>query len=120
MHVKVRNALANDVVDGNECSFGAHGILNGGGQYADIRENGVKKCGREISDCAQVLPGNQQAMARKERAMVKKCDGVFVFENANGIEVAAGDFAECAFSDSCCEYVEIELRVCAFSFHFSA
>lgn len=98
MNVKVRDALADDVVDGNERPFGAHGILHSDGQNANVGENGVEECGRKIGDGAKMALRYQQGMPREKRAVIEEGKRASIFKNENGIELVLRDFAEDAIT----------------------
>jgi hypothetical protein len=94
--VKVRNALADDVVDCDEAAFRFHGVLHFAGELLGIGEEWTHQIGREIEQRRIVGFGNQQDVTGKKRVHVEKGHGDVVFENNFGFDFAGDDFAEWA------------------------
>ncbi len=92
--VKVRNALADDVVDCDEAAFRLHGLLHFASELLGIDEKRTYQIGREIEQCWVVGFGNQQDMAGEKRAHVEKGHGDLVFENNFGFDFVGDNFAE--------------------------
>jgi len=92
--VKVRNALADNIVDCNEAAFRLHAVLNFTGEFLGIDEKWTDQIGREIEQRWIVALGNQQDVAREKRADVEEGHRNFIFENNFGFDFACDDFAE--------------------------
>jgi hypothetical protein len=92
--VKVRDALADNVVDCNEGAFRLHGILHFTGELLGIGEKRTDELSREIEQRWVVGFGDQQDVARKERPHVEKGRGDLVFENDFGFNFASNNLAE--------------------------
>lgn len=92
--VKVRNALADHVVDCDEAAFCLHGLLHFAGELLGIDEKRTYQIGREVEQRCIVGFGNQQDMAREKRTHVEKGHGDLVFENNFGFDFVGGNFAE--------------------------
>lgn len=98
VHVKMWNALADDIVDSDERSLGMHRILHRHGYHAHIVENGVQQCGVKIRQRRRMPFRDQQAMPRKQWPVVEKDESIFVFPYAKGIPRIILDGAERAFT----------------------
>ena len=109
--VKMRDALADDVVHGDEGAFCFHRLLHSAGEHLSVGEKRTDQGGGEIRQSGVVCFRNQQDVAGEKRADVEEGDGDFVFENNLGFEFARNDFAEEAgFVLSCVELGCIQLR----------
>lgn len=92
--VKMRHALADDVVHGDEGAFSFHGLLHFAGKHLSVGEKRSDQFGGEIRQSGVVRFRNQQDVAGEKRANVEEGHGDFVFENNFGFEIARNDFAE--------------------------
>ena len=82
--VQVGNALAHPVVDGDERSFGAERLLDG---LREALSGGEQRCDffrRDVGQNFSVLPGDEKAMARKQRPMVEESQQLLILEDDRG------------------------------------
>ena len=93
VNMKMGDALADAVVGGDKRAFRLHGQLDGGREHFYILEKWRDERLRKILDRFKVIPGDNEAVAGKQGAMVQEGDGVRVLENAGAV-VVAHDFAE--------------------------
>jgi hypothetical protein len=105
VHVKMGDALTDDIVHGDEGALCFHGSLNGFGEQSNVEENGLDEGGREIGDGDEVALGDQEAMAREEWPVIQEGDGVFVLEDADARCLAEDDAAEGAATLSCGHFI---------------
>jgi hypothetical protein len=91
--MKMGDALADAVVGGDECALRLHSQFDSGSKHSCIREKRRYERLRQILDGFKVIPGNKQAVAGKQGAMVQEGDRVLVLKNAGAV-VIAHDFAE--------------------------
>ena len=96
MHV--RHALADPVVDGDEEAIRLHPGLDGAREALHVPEEGASELGREIEHRLAMEPGNEEAMAREQRAMVEEREEISVLEDQVSGELARGYPAEGALS----------------------
>lgn len=94
MHVQMWHALAHAIIHRHECSVGFHGGFDGPRQKLHVFEVRPNLIGRQISQSFVVFFGDNQAMTGKNRTMVEKGDGVFVFKDNAGRQVALDNLAE--------------------------
>ena len=81
MHVQVRNALADPVVDGNEGPCRLHGTLHSPADQLDAPEEAVHRRSRQVEKGLAVIPWYDEDMSVKERAAVQKGCRDFVLED---------------------------------------
>ena len=85
VNVKMRHALTDFVVHRYESSVRFHSRFDGLRQELNILEEWFNQITRQVSQRFIVLFGNKKAMARENRAMVKKSDcNVVLKNNASG------------------------------------
>jgi hypothetical protein len=94
MDMEVRDALADDVVHGDEAAVCLHCCLHFAGEQLCVGEKRADQSGGEIRQSGVVRFRNQQDVAGEKRANVEEGDGDFVFENNFGFEFSRNDFAE--------------------------
>ena len=99
--VEVRDALADDVVDGDEGAVCLHCCLHFAGEHLSVGEKRADQGGGEIGQSGVMRFRNQQDVAGEKRADVEEGDGDFVFENNFGFHFARNDFAEKARLAGC-------------------
>jgi len=99
MHVKVRDALADAIVDGDETAVGLKRGLHRLGQEAGSGEKGRNTIGRQIGEGFKVGPWDKQRVAGKERPGVEEGQNVPGFIYFGSREGSGGDLAENARSD---------------------
>jgi hypothetical protein len=92
--VKMRDALADDVVHGDERAFRFHHLLHFAREHLSVREKGPDQGCGEIGQSGVVRFRNEQDVPGKKRTNVEKGQGDFVFKNNFGFEFARNDFAE--------------------------
>jgi len=92
--VKVRDALADDIVDGDKAAFRLHAVLNSARKLLGIQEKGTDEVSRKVEQRWIVRFGNEQDVAGKKGTNVEESQGDFVFENNFGLHFARDDFAE--------------------------
>jgi len=92
--VKMRDALADDVVHGDEGAFCFHYLLHFAREHLSVGEKRADQFGGEIGQSGIVRFRNEQDVAGEKRANVEKGQGDFVFENNFCFEFARSDFAE--------------------------
>jgi hypothetical protein len=97
MHVKMRHALAHNIIDGDKTSLRLHCILHGHCQHPHIQKHRFDKRWRKVRKRLAMPPGNQQAMPGEKRPMIQKNKCVFVFKHPHTIDMAFRDFAKRAF-----------------------
>ena len=93
VNMKMRHALADAVVGGDERALRLHSQFDSGSKHFYIREKGRDKKLRQLLDRFKVTPGDKQAVAGKQGAMVEEGDSVFIRENTGPV-IIAHDFAE--------------------------
>ncbi len=92
--VKVGDALADDVVDGDKAAVRFHYFLHFSGEHLRVGEKWADQGGGEIRQSGVVHFRNQQDVAGKKWADVEEGHGNFVFENNFGFEFARNNFAK--------------------------
>jgi hypothetical protein len=92
--MEVRDALTDDVVDGDEAAVCFHCCLHFSGEHLSVGEKRADQGGGEIRQSGVMRFRNQQDVAGEKRANVKEGDRDFVFENDFGFEFSRNDFAE--------------------------
>jgi len=92
--VKMRDALADNVVHGDEGAFRFHYLLHFAGKHLSVGEKRADQFGGEIRQGGVMRFRDQQDVAGEKWANVEEGHGDFVFENNFGFEFARNDFAE--------------------------
>jgi len=86
--MKVGNALADFIVDCDKSSLGAHTFFDRAAQKFCVRKKRSGQAVRQIHQRLVMGPGDQQAVALKERAVVQKGDAGFIIEHDGGEQFA--------------------------------
>src|SRR5579859_5115486 len=94
MDVKMGNALADAIVGGDEDALGLHALLDGGGQHFYGGEKRSEQGIGQIVNRLQVAFGNDQAVSRKQRAMIQEGQRGFIFVDDVVSGWIAQNFAE--------------------------
>jgi len=94
MHVHMRHALADPVVDGHESSLRSKAFLNCESQQTRIREELSQHRRFDINQRIKMFFRNQKAMTREHRTMIQKGQAVDVFEDNGCRNSTADDLAE--------------------------
>jgi hypothetical protein len=81
MHMKVRNALADLVVDRHKSSLRGHAFLHSPAKNLCAAEKRPRKSAGQVHQCLVVCPGDQQAMTGKERAVVQEGHAGFIIQH---------------------------------------
>ena len=84
MDVKVRHALADLVVHGDERPLGPDRPLDRLSQPLGVPEQGMDQMIGEIGEGLVMLAGDQKDMAGKEGTVVEEGDGALVFHDDGG------------------------------------
>jgi len=92
--VKMRDALADDIIHCDEAAFGLHHLLNFSSEHLRVQEKWADERSGQIRQGVIVRLRNEQDMAGEKRAHVEKSHGDVVFENNFGFEFARHNFAE--------------------------
>jgi hypothetical protein len=94
VNVKVRHALADDIVDRHERAFAAGGLGHGTRQALRKGEERSYLGDGQIGKGRDVRPGYQENMAGQERASIEECDPRWLVEDDFGRSFTADDGAE--------------------------
>jgi hypothetical protein len=92
--MEMGDALADDVVDGDEGAVCFHCCLHFSSEHLSVGEKRADQGCGEIRQSGVVSSRNQQDVAGEKRANVEEGDRDFVFENDLGFQFARSDFAE--------------------------
>lgn len=79
--VKMGDALADAVVDRDECAFCFHCLLDGLCQKLDLLEEPRDQIGREVGQRLVMVAWNEKTVPGEERSLVEKGDSDLVLEN---------------------------------------
>src|SRR5256885_704059 len=108
MHVKMGDALADTIIGCNEGSFCSHTLLDGPSEHTSC---GKKWSDQRIGNIHEGLKmgfGNQQAVSRKQRAMIEEGERVFVFKNPVAVRLGQKNLTEgTVFSKSMLQVHEV-------------
>jgi len=96
MHVQVGDTLADSIIDRDKRAFGLHAMLDRASQHLGITEKWRDERRGKIFERLIMLPGNQQRVAGKKRAMVQKRERDVVFKNDVARHIMRDDLAELA------------------------
>lgn len=91
MNMQVRHALADPVVDGYEGPVRGRRSHHGSIEELHIREQRKNQVRRKIGESLMVRLGRHENVPRKERSVVKKSEGLVVFEDDIGFHRALRD-----------------------------
>jgi hypothetical protein len=94
VNVKMRNALADAIVNADKRSLCFNRPLNRARQQLSVCEKWTYQGGRQVRERFKVIPGNQQTMTGENRAMIEKRDRRLVREHDGRGNVARNDSAE--------------------------
>ena len=94
VNVKVRHALADDIIDRHERAFAAGGPRHGARQALCKCEKRSHVGDGQIGKGRDVRPGYQENMAGQERASIEDCDARWLVEDDLGRSFTADDGAE--------------------------
>lgn len=94
VHVKMRNALADAIVQGYERSVGLHATLDRYCEQLNIGEKRRDQSRRQITESFTMSFGDEQAMSGEQRAVIEKGQSVGVLKHAVGRRLAAHNSAE--------------------------
>jgi hypothetical protein len=94
VNVKVRHALADDIIDRDERAFATGGPRNGARQSLREGEKRSHIGDGQIGKSLDVRPGYQENMTGQERASIKECDARWLVEDDLGRSFTADDGAE--------------------------
>ena len=92
--VKMRNALADAIVGGDEDALSLHALLDGGSQHFYGGEKRTEQGIGQIVNGLQVAFGNHQAVSREQRAMVQEGQRGIIFVDHVILRGSAQNFAE--------------------------
>jgi len=81
VHVQMRHALADAVVDGHEGTVGRESSLDGASQQLGSGEERMDQCGGEIRKRFGVLFGNEQGVAWEDGPVVQERKRRIIFED---------------------------------------
>ncbi len=96
VHVKMRNTLADAIVDGHEGAFRLHALEDGLGEQPDVGEEGADKRVGQIEKRFDVALGDEERVSGKKRPMIEERERNIVLKNLERRHEAANDLAECA------------------------
>jgi hypothetical protein len=82
--MEVRNTLADFVVDGHKSSFSFHAGFHGECEKPGVGEKGLDPVVRQIRERLVMIFGYQEAVSRKERAVIEKSQAKIVFKHYGG------------------------------------
>jgi len=94
MDMKMRDALADAIIDGHEGSLGVHALHDGAGKKLDIQKERADELLGQIPERLKMALNDEQAMARKKRPVIQKCKRDIVLKNFVAGNAAADDIAE--------------------------
>ena len=94
MHVQVRHTLAHAIIHRDERSVRLHSHLDRARQKLNVTKNRFNQGRGQIDQSFIMLFGDKQAMTRKDRPMIEKCQAVVVFKDDASGEFATRNFAE--------------------------
>lgn len=96
MHVQVRDALADSIVNRDKRAFRLHAMLHRANQHLGVSKERCDEMRGEILQRLIVLLGNQQSMAGKKRTVIQESKRNVVFKNDIARQIACDDLAEFA------------------------
>ena len=99
VRVKMRNALADAIIDGYKNALGLHAAHYGIGEKAHVGEKRAEERIGQVHQGLEVRFDDEQAMAGKQGAVIEEGEGDFVFEDFVAGDGAANDLAERAVID---------------------
>jgi hypothetical protein len=94
--VKMRNALADMVVDGDKGPLGLHSDFYGMGEELGIRKQGSDEIGGKIDQRLAMIFRDQKTMAGKEGPVIQKGQGQVVLKYYNRLQLFPDDSAKFA------------------------
>src|SRR5580704_14160508 len=81
VHMQMRNALADLIIDGYERSLGFDGLFDGVRQKLYVGEEWPEQLGRQIRQRCIVRLGDQHRVANEERLVIQERNRKLVFEH---------------------------------------
>src|SRR5580698_1291837 len=81
VHMQMRNALADAIVDGDERSFGRHSVLDGASEQLDVCKERSEQLFWQVGQGLNVRLGNQYGVAGEERLIIQERDRQLVFKH---------------------------------------
>lgn len=94
VNVKMRHALTHAVVDRDECPFSPESLFHRACQQLRVGKQRREEPGWKVSQSANVLFGNEEAMPWKDWAMVEKGQGELVIKHPIGRHLSLNDAAK--------------------------
>ncbi len=94
--MKVRNTLADFIIDCSKSSLRAHAFLDRAAQKLCVRKKRPDQQVRQIHQRLVMGPGDEQAMALKEWAAVQESHAAFILQHDGGEQLARNYPAEFA------------------------
>jgi len=94
MDVQMGHALTDFVVDGDKGSLRVHGCLHSHAQHLHRCQETSIIARRKAGQSFDVVPRNQQHMAREQRPVIEKGHAFGILEDASGLQLPLGDLAE--------------------------
>jgi len=96
MHVKMRKALAHNIINRYKRSLRTHRALHRNRDDAHIVKDRMHQQRRKIRKSCDVSFRDQKAMPRKQRPVIEKHERVIVLKNARNVSRIALNHAKCA------------------------
>src|SRR5580658_7150174 len=81
VHMQMRNALADTIVDGDERSFGRHSVLDGASEQLDVGKERSEQLFWQVGQRLKVRLGNQYGVADEERLIIQERDRQIIFKH---------------------------------------
>ena len=94
MDMEVRHALADDIVDRHERTVATGGLCHGACQTSREGEEWSHVGEGQIGKGRDMLPGQEQHVARQERSSIEEYDASWIVQHDLGGRIAADDGAE--------------------------
>jgi hypothetical protein len=92
--VKMGDALTDTVVDGDEGAFCPKSLFDGTRQQLCVPEQWREELCWQVTECGEVLFGNEQTMPWKNWTMVQKREGDLILKHRVAGHFSANDTAE--------------------------
>ncbi len=94
MNMEVRNALTDFIVHCHECPLRLHGRLDGGAKQLHGSEERAIFRRRKIGQCLDMLFGNQEHVAWKQRTVIEERHCILVFEYDRCLGTSMSNFTK--------------------------
>jgi hypothetical protein len=98
VNVKVGNALAHAVIDSNKSAFGIERTLHRACEQLHGDKDRLQERFRQALECTDMVPRDDQAMPREQRAMVEESDASFALEDDGILAFSVDDVAKRALA----------------------